>query len=65
MDSLVKRVLAACLLVAALWLVGAVAMVAWRLRGGMEAAGRSLEELAPVRVRAEVGAGAAVSGRAA
>ncbi|MEA2671211.1 MAG: hypothetical protein QOG45_1431 [Chloroflexota bacterium] len=57
-----SSVLAACLLVAAFWLVGAMAMVAWRLRGGMEAAGRSLEELAPVRVRAEVAAGAAVSG---
>ena len=34
-------------LVVAFWLVGAAAMAAFALRGGAEAARRSLEELAP------------------
>jgi MFS family permease len=47
-----SSVLVACLVVAGLWLLGAAAMAAWVLGGGPEAAGRSLEELAPARVPA-------------
>jgi MFS family permease len=40
-------VLGACVIVAAFWIVGAAAMAVWARSGGMEGAGRSLEELAP------------------
>jgi MFS family permease len=39
-------VLGACMIVAAFWIAGAAAMVVWARTGGVEGAGRSLEDLA-------------------